>query len=159
MKAYMRQLERTRRYLDRIAAIYSGTHPLRTYQHYEDEIASFFIHCYHIRDWLIEHSCPSTRRQDVDKFIDQHDCLRICADYCNGQKHYKLQRKTRTGEQPHLAYQTFSVSHYTPESGIPPTYKATYKIVSQNKVYDVLEIAQGCVDLWAYYIARLDDRM
>ncbi|EPF6752170.1 hypothetical protein NPI09_004770, partial [Escherichia coli] len=70
---------------------------------YDDDVISFFIHCYHIRDWIIHLNTLNIRANHVDIFINEHQALKICADLANGSKHCKLTRSMRTGRQPHIA--------------------------------------------------------
>lgn len=155
MPEHLKQFERARRYLDRITRIYNGTYLPGSSEQYEDEIVSFFIHCYHVGDWIQHLSRIKIAKAEIDAFINSHDELKICADFCNGEKHCRLERRKRTGSQPHLAYREYRVNHYTKESGIPSTYKASYKIVSGHQIYDALEVAEKCIELWEIFISKL----
>ena len=151
----IKQYERAERYLNRLRMIYKGSYYPESPDFYEDEIASFFIHCFHIGDWIIHLSKSPVSKQDINLFIKTHKELRICADFCNGEKHCRLTQTNRTGGQPHLAYRAYSVSHFTTESGVPSAYKASYKIVSGSQNYDVLELAERCLFLWEEYIYQI----
>jgi hypothetical protein len=155
MEHNLKQYERAKRYLERIGKIYNGVYYPGSSEAYEDEVVSFFIHCFHIGDWLIYLAKSPVSKQDINNFVNSHNELKICADFCNGEKHCRLIHTKRTGGQPHLAYRKYSVSHYTPESGIPSTYKASYKIVSGSNTYDALELAKKCMSLWDEYIYKL----
>nr|AAK73310.1 Ypar25 [Pseudomonas alcaligenes] len=155
MLPYLKQAERAQRYLERLRNIYKGTYTPGSSEFYEDELVSFFIHCYHIRDWIINLSKLPITAKDIDAFINSHNELKICADFCNGEKHCHLERSKRTGGQPHLAYREYRVTHYTSQSGAPSTYKASYKIISGTQAYDALEIAEKCMELWSEYIAEM----
>ncbi len=99
----MEQIERANRYLGRIRQMYEGViDPHRDRELYSDDVISFFMHCYHIRDWIIQLSKVRVTAKEVDAFINKHEALRVCADLCNGSKHCKL-RRLRTEKQPHLA--------------------------------------------------------
>jgi hypothetical protein len=50
----MEQIEITRRYLERIRQIYLGVPYVENKQYYADDVCSFFIHCYHIKDWILK---------------------------------------------------------------------------------------------------------
>tara|TARA_R110000822_G_C15324207_1_gene494016 strand:- start:2008 stop:2505 length:498 start_codon:yes stop_codon:yes gene_type:complete len=155
MEAHLKQFERVKRYLDRLKKIYEGTHNPGSSEEYEDEVVSFFIHCYHVGDWILHLSKVPVSKLDISNFINSHDELKICADFCNGEKHCRLTQTKRTDGQPHLAYRAYSVCHYMPASGIPSTYKASYKIISGCEAYDALELAEKCVLLWEEYISSL----
>ncbi|EEB7841207.1 hypothetical protein GNY41_22395, partial [Salmonella enterica subsp. enterica] len=101
----MEQIERSKRYLNRIEKIYAGIFSSSGHdkEDYDDDVVSFFIHCYHIRDWIIELNTLNIKSGQVDTFINKHQALKICADLANGSKHCKLTRSLRTGRQPHIA--------------------------------------------------------
>jgi hypothetical protein len=154
MGLYLLQLDRVRRYLERINRIYAGTYvAVDSADYYDDEVVSFFIHCYHIRDWILQLSKLPISSKQIDDFINQHEELKICADFSNGEKHCSLRRSTRTGRQPHLAFREYRVTHYSPESGVSSIRKAKYKILSGAKSFDVFELAKRCVELWEGFIA------
>ena len=101
----MEQLERTKRYHRRIQEIYSGIYSSSGHskEAYDDDVVSFFIHCYHVRDWIVHLNRLGITARQVDSFIDSHRELRICTDLANGSKHCKLTRAIRGDNQPHIA--------------------------------------------------------
>lgn len=57
----MEQVERTERYLNRIRKIYEGTSILwEERRYYEDDVISFFMHCYHMRQNAAVMWCGAT---------------------------------------------------------------------------------------------------
>ena len=152
----MEQLERTRRYLKRLRDIYNQV-PYKpdTRDYYADDVYSFFIHCYHISDWIIHLNRLGLGKQDLDAFIDSHDELRICADLCNGTKHCKLKYKPRTGRQPGIASWTFSSEGVNDQM---KTTKGQFYILSGSKFHDALELAESCMKLWDEFINGLFKR-
>ena len=115
----MEQLQRSKRYLSRIRSMYHGValDENKTAKHLDDDVISFFIHCYHIRDWIIHLNKLGIISKDVDDFINQHDALKICADFANGAKHCKLIRNTRTDGKPHIAYKKQNSSIWYSDNG------------------------------------------
>ncbi|EDI0662644.1 hypothetical protein OD551_000005 [Salmonella enterica] len=81
----MEQVKRSKRYLNRIEKIYSGIFSSSGHnkEDYDDDVISFFIHCYHIRDWIIHLNTLNIRASHVDIFINEHQALKICADLAN----------------------------------------------------------------------------
>lgn len=151
----MEQIHRAERYLQRVKEIYEGCpHKYENASFYEDDVISFFIHCHHISDWLITLNRVGETKELVNKFINQHAELVVCADLCNGQKYCHLQR-VRGEQQPHMAGKNWHITSYTPESGRPVTFQAKYKVVSGSKIYDALELAETCINLWRGYIRDL----
>ena len=89
-------------------------------QEHEDDVLAFFIHCHHIRDWIVALNKLNVTSAEVTEFVEGHDCLKICADLCNGTKHCKLTRK-HTPKQPRIMGST----HATSSSGGAQTLKGT----------------------------------
>ncbi len=153
MNQSLEQLERTKRFLNRIRKLYAGEGiPYEENKNYDDDVISFFIHCYHVKDWIITSNKIGISKKEVENYINDNEALRICADLCNGEKHFKLQRNSRTGKQPHLASRNYSTLYFTPESGQPPRIKSSYKILSKDSFFDALELAEACVELWDAFI-------
>jgi|YelNatPaOPRAMG01_1025707.scaffolds.fasta_scaffold48839_2 hypothetical protein len=148
----MEQLERTRRYLQRIRNIYAGVPYIsETREYHTDDVFSFFVHCHHIKDWVVSIRRFRATSKEVDKFINSHQELRICADLCNGTKHCRLTRNMRTKRQPHMARKTFESDG---NQGVFHTTKGQLSILSDGKFYDALVLAESCMRLWDDFIAR-----
>jgi len=152
----MDQIERTERYLDRIRQMYDAV-PDRddAGKYYGDDVASFFMHCYHIRDWIIELNRVGATRDEVDTFIDEHEDLRVCADLCNRAKHCELHRRTRTGLHPHVA--TMRRTGYQLEDGQAVT-TMDFGVMAGEEMYDALELAESCMQSWGTFVRQLEER-
>lgn len=151
---YMEQIQRAQRYLERIRSFYKGVQaPYHSVNGFEDDLISFFMHCYHIRDWIIHLNRNGLTAKDVDEFINSYLELKICADFCNGSKHFKLSRGTRTDHQPQLASRNFEGWHFASLSGEtkPNIEKANFTILANGKTHDALELAEKCYSLWVRY--------
>lgn len=142
----MEQLDRVNRYLKRIRDIYCGNNQdswdNRT--NHQDDVYSFFVHCYHLRDWVITLNKIELTKDDVDLFINSNIPLQICSDIANGIKHCSLKHKTRTGFKPHIA----GSLHKSSKSGV----ESEFTIIVGTQIYDALEIAENCVSLWIDFI-------
>lgn len=94
----MEQADRARRYLERMQKACSSV-PYRrdASDYYADDVYSFFMHCCHIRDWLT--ALGLAPAASINQFVTDNLELSICADLCNGTKHFRLNRK-RTSHQP-----------------------------------------------------------
>lgn len=159
MSTYHQQFERAKRYLERIRRIYAGTYSIvDSADYYDDEIISFFIHCYHIRDWILHLSKIPISPKEIDCFINDNEALKICADLCNGEKHCRLERATRTGGRPHLASREWQATYFTPEAGVPSTQKARYKILSGDQWIDALAVAEESMELWEEFMIKLQKK-
>ncbi|ENH6195805.1 TPA: hypothetical protein ACT20Q_001312 [Yersinia enterocolitica] len=153
----MEQIERSKRYLTRMERIYSGI--LSSSGHdtanYDDDVISFFIHCYHIRDWFIHLNRLNIDAKQVDKFINKHQALKICADLANGSKHCYLTRSLRSGYQPHISGKQKETSTWLTGTGGGEVMKCKYTILCNNTLYDALQLARECMQLWDSYIVEL----
>ncbi|WNB75844.1 hypothetical protein [Methylomonas koyamae] len=154
----MEQLERTKRYLKRVEEIYAGIFSSSGHNKevYDDDVISFFIHCYHVRDWIIHLNKVGVTARQVDCYIDKHRALRICADLANGSKHCKLTRSLRNDCQPHIAGKERHTSSWLAGSEGGEVMKCKYTILSKTEFVDALELAAECVQLWESYVRELE---
>lgn len=157
----MEQIERTKRYLSRIEALYEGVFSSSGHDKdsYDDDVISFFIHCYHIRDWVIHLNLLGVTAAEIDSYINQHHALMVCADLANGSKHCKLTRSLRTSRQPHIAGKERQTSTcYTGSEG-GEVMKCKYTILSGEELLDALELAKECVAIWDSFTEELKARI
>lgn len=154
----LEQLERTKRYLKRMNEIYSGIFSSSGHdkEAYDDDVVSFFIHCYHVRDWIIHLNKLGITARQVDSYIDSHRALRICADLANGSKHCNLTRSMRGDSQPHIAGKERHTSTWLTGSGGGEVMKCKYTVLSDAESFDALELATECVLLWESYVQKLE---
>lgn len=153
----MEQIERANRYLHRIKEMYAGViEPRQDHDYYNDDVISFFVHCYHIRDWVIELSKVNISQREVDEYINSHEPLKICADLSNGSKHCSLKR-LRTEKQPHLASRELRTSTWFTGSGGCEVMKCKFQILTSNGFYDALELAEECMRLWKNFTNELQE--
>lgn len=150
----MEQLNRAKRYLARIERLYKGVFTSNRHDEdaYFDDVLSFFIHCYHVRDWTIHQAGATVGSRAIDSFIDSHEQLRICADLANGSKHCKLTRATRSGHQPLITDSEMAYSTWFTGNGGGEVLKCSYRIVSGSQTHDVLELARECILLWEGFL-------
>lgn len=151
----MEQIERANRYLQRIREMYEGIiNPRQERDYYNDDVISFYVHCYHIKDWVSELSKVPITSREVDKFINKHEPLRICADLCNGSKHCTLKR-LRTERQPHLSGRQLRASTWLSGSAGHEVLNCKFQIMTSSGLYDALELAEECMKLWADFTNEL----
>ena len=144
----MLQFHRTERYLKRMRRVYAGTpHVYENPKDYEDDVASFFINCHHLSDWIAHQYSEQITKKQIDAFINQHDALRVCSDLCNASKHCKIQR-VRTGSQPSLTGKEWMIVTYEQRLKKPVTFFGKYKVVSGATKHDALELAESAFNLW-----------
>lgn len=156
----MEQLGRAERYLAKIRGIYAGTFKQSHDRDvYEDDLVSFFMHCYHIRDWIVRLNRVGVKAKDVDDFINANLCLRLCADLCNGSKHCKLDRAARSGSQPHISGKVYEASSWLTGSGGGEVLRAKYSIVTSIGIVDALQLAEECMECWRKFLDDLDAKL
>lgn len=153
---HMEQLERAQRYLNRMRSIYAGVFAQdHNRQDYEDDVLSFFMYCYHVRDWIVRLNRVGVTAKDVDQFINSKPCLRICTDLCNGSKHCTLTRPARSGSQPHMTGKQYSTSTWLTGSGGGEVLQARYTILTTQGAVDALGLAEECINCWQTYVGEL----
>ena len=96
---YLEQFERVKRFYHRLEEINNGRVHDRSSDYYDDEFLSFFMNCYHLKDWIKnDDSVPQDIRNKVEPFINEHQCFHYFADIANGAKHLKLNHHRRINE-------------------------------------------------------------
>jgi hypothetical protein len=152
----LEQFERAKRYLIKMENLYAGIFSSSGHdkEAYDDDVVSFFIHCYHIRDWLIHLNKSGITKQQVDLYINKYQALKICSDLANGSKHYKLTRSLRTNSQPYISGTGVSSIWHTGNGG-GEVMRCIYTISSNAEFFDALELAKECIQLWGSFINEL----
>ncbi len=155
----MRQIERAHRYLQRLKNVYAGVEAdWNCRENFEDDVYSFFMHCYHIRDWIIHLNLVGLTSSDVDNFINSHDCLKICADLANCTKHYKITRNIRICDHPHI----IRVQHIETEISsktIRPLLQSQFTLYINDETFiDALELAEQCMSCWDQFVYSLKNK-
>ena len=87
------QLERMERYYRRCEEIKSRGSSLESVEDDNDTVYSFFIHCYHLKDWfrrdsLYQHEgklCANPKCAEC--YFQNNEALKLCGEFCNGIKH------------------------------------------------------------------------
>jgi len=58
---------------------------------FQDMLWSFFQHCWHVKDWLLNDPLASdAQKQVASNMVHQSPALKVCQDLCNGTKHLQL---------------------------------------------------------------------
>jgi hypothetical protein len=155
MKPYIQQLERARRYLKKMEACGTGEQSSieGTSDSHFDDFYSFFIHCYHVKDWLKAHEdCPTKADKDgVESFVSINPPLAICADVCNGLKHLILDPKKnpRSGANPEFPQKHRRHYRVVGDGGSP---KLRVEFDHGNQTYDAVDLGRQCIELWEGFI-------
>jgi len=155
----MEQLERAKRYLTRLHYAYEGiqeSSAIFSIENPKDDCISFFMHCYHIKDWVQSLYCHTKEeKQSVEDFINDHSELKICADLCNGSKHFQLRSiaSYRSGEPQEVELREHKPITYITGSGGLEVHKCKFNVESASASYDALELAEKCMELWSEYFS------
>lgn len=82
------QYHRMRRWHLMLEKLHSNETDAKLPIDYLDVVYAFFQSCYHLKDWVLTDKIKTS--SEIKKFIDDNDCMKICADICNGTKHFNL---------------------------------------------------------------------
>jgi hypothetical protein len=149
------QFYRTERWLARLQAIYNGEYKgIGNFDDLFDYVLAFFLSCHHVKDWLKNGSQwhdeldPHVKAAAIEQFVSENECLRICADICNGNKHFHLDRELRSGTAP-----AFGHVHTKIDCDVdPPMWKTHFTLRTVRGDTDALELAQQCTESWRQFI-------
>ena len=94
MADYKEQLDRTRRWLQRIEN--KNAQPTE----YLDFMIAFFQNCWHLKDWIKNDvTLKDTIHQTIETEAAKYNSLMICADVANRTKHLVLKKNIRLGAE------------------------------------------------------------
>ncbi len=132
--------------------MYNGSNSLQWEdRHYhKDDVYSFFVHCNHLRDWVLHLNKIGINKSDIIEFIRENKPIQICADLANYAKHCRLEQKLWSGDQPHIGLSTHQSANMHNELGV----KSEFIIFLGNESFDALEIAEQCWSLWRTFINK-----
>jgi len=147
---YSEQVERAERYFARIGKTAAGTGDLHAGNWFADDLVTFFMHCYHIKDWLKNDSSYSKHTNGaIEQHINDTLALSLSADICNGTKHMRLKDEPRSGAEPTLGPRHVSLAH---EDGGDSTVSVSMTIDHDGLTYDALEVARDALNAWRKFI-------
>jgi hypothetical protein len=116
-----------------------------------DFLFAFFQNCYHFREWL--ELASDIPKADLDALFLANPELGICRDICNVTKHFSLSR------QPSQKFEVSFVQEYCPSGN--PYFKdgwfggdAKLLVVTDDKNYDVRELAHQCLEIWKEFLTK-----
>lgn len=144
---YFEQFNRVKRWYENIALTDQGRPHDRPSDFYQDEFYVFFQNCYHLKDWIRNDQSVGAAADKVEKFINNNEEMRLCADICNGSKHLYLS-SSRSGQDPQFGQRKFHVRI----GGPPTTISAKYSIDTLVGPVDAFELATKCLEAWENFI-------
>ncbi len=145
---YTEQLLRTERWFKRFEDIHNGSQQKLDTECYQDDVYAFFMNCYHLKDWIKNDPSLNQIECKVEPYINDNECLQLCADICNGHKHLRLD-KNRSRQNPQ-----FTVRHYHAQIGSPEgqTMQIAFEVNTSSGVRDAFEIASQCMVAWRDFV-------
>jgi len=153
---YIEQYERMRRSYDRFREIKPGLTD-KISSDYEDNVYAFFLHCYHLKDWVKNDTSVKSRMPNigtaVEHFINGSEALSLCQDLCNSLKGLELKRSS-SGERA-----TFGLKQYHHRLGLGSgrSIRLEWLVERTNKPpIDAFELATECIAEWDKFLQRLN---
>jgi hypothetical protein len=141
MARYLEQLNRVRRFLDRI----SRQH--RPPVEYEDDVWSFFQNCWHLKDWVKnDPNVPESVRDSIEEHAGRSGLLKTCRDLATRMKHLEVWYE-RVGAKP---------LHYNVTIVPGGSSKVEYLVDPGNETkQDGLDLARECLLEWERILGSL----
>jgi len=150
LQKFQQQFERVKRFYELFRKIDEGV-PINFPTNYlEDIVYSFFIFCYHLKDWIINDDTVEMSEKEVENFINQNECLTICANLCNGIKHYKLRSKHGRHELGGEFKTKKVYAEYA--GGTSLNIRIKFNILTPTKDIDAFKLATECLQKWEEFI-------
>ena len=152
---YAEQYERMHRSYDRFREIKTRLADKVSADH-EDDVYAFFMHCYHLKDWVKNDTSVKTRMPnigaDVEQFITESEALSLCAALCRSFKRLELNRSQSSA--PRVFGRTRY--HYQLNIGSRSSMRLEWLVERNNKSpMDALELATECIAEWDKFLKRL----
>ncbi len=150
---YLEQYERLQRSYDRFREINSR---LADKVSSDYDVYAFFMHCYHLKDWIKNDASVKSRMPnlgtDVEQFINESEALGLCADLCNSLKRLELDRSHSSA--PRIFGRRRY--HFELNIGSRSSIKLQWLVERNNKPpIDAFELATECIAEWDKFLRRL----
>ena len=145
---YCEQYNRMKRWYDRFVSLDQGRSHDMPSDNYLDEIYTFFMNCYHLKEWIKHDGMVAPIvQQAVEPYINSSRPLKLCADICNSLKHLSL-TSSRSGENPAFGKKQFGLAL----GAGPTTIKLKYEIDTTVGAIDAFQVATECVSAWDSFL-------
>lgn len=146
LSGWQEQYERMLRSHKRLTNIASGQ-LMASSDEARDALFHFFQDAYHVKDWI--KNDPSASTSHVEEFINAAGPLRICADLCNGTKHFGIQRPRTGDSSTAFTAQSVTVRPATVGSGrSADPHLHGWRVESEGQSYEAIELADSVVSEW-----------
>jgi hypothetical protein len=139
-----------KRWYKRFKEINDGLIHDKPSEFYEDEIYAFFMNCYHLKDWIRKDPAAASVTNQVENYINNNTELSLCADICNGLKHFHFDGD-RSGENPEFGKKKAKLDI---GSGLT-TIAVKYEINTSSGSIDAFDLATKCMNAWEDFIKSI----
>ncbi len=148
------QLNRVIRWYRRFQQINEGIQKSASFEGQYDDMLAFFMNCYHLKDWIKNDISDDSLNTVVEDYINQNDCLKLCADICNGAKHLDVTR-SRFGEETSIRTEV----HLDESQENPPVIRKWYITSNSGQIFDAFDIATQCVERWVDFFNQHESEL
>jgi len=140
MPSFKEQYERVKRYLKRIQSEEQST------TDYMDDLYSYFVNCYHLKDWIKNDPSTGLSHREVENFVNSKLSLQICADLANRTKHLVLAEHIRKDAE-------ITNRSVTIDLGKGKTIHENIITLQDGSKHVAENIAQQALDDWTQFIS------
>jgi hypothetical protein len=142
---WQEQYERMKRYLARASEPMIGADREAHNQRVLDDLASFFVFCFHLKDWLKGDPQSGIGHKEVENFVRQSESLSLCGDLANASKHAALKAgSVRADPNPRVQGGTLT-SDLGPLRFVGSWFAV---VTSKGEEHDALSLARQCLAEW-----------
>jgi UDP-galactopyranose mutase len=144
MRKFEEQYERVIRWYSRFKEINDGKLHNRNTEFDVDDVYSFFINCYHLKDWIKhDDTVDKNVKTRLGIFMKNDDYMKLCGKICNGIKHLIIDENI-----PEFGGKHFD---YTIPNHI---IKIKFNIETKDGTIDAFNIATILVGKWNDFLKR-----
>lgn len=144
---YQEQLDRINRLKEDVKRFSAATD--ENFESAIDAFTSFFIQCYHLRDWLVQ---SRYSRRDIDIFISKSPSLSLCRDLANKQKHQaidKYEPQNHFVEHKIAGISTPIIRYYDP---FRKEDRFGIDVQEFGTLVDTIDLVEKCVEEWEKFL-------
>lgn len=161
LERWREQWGRVRRYRDRLRHLASGKPSPVNREEELDDTYSFFLHCYHLKDWLASDDTFAKSRAEIEDFVSRTPALELCGDVANSVKHSELSKPPRSGAPPGGLHANFKMELSESPGmigGEGPFDRAIVYIEHKGAWIPVVKIADKAYNAWQDFIQNAEGR-
>ncbi len=146
-KPYKEQLDRIKRLKEDIKRFSVATDD--NFENAIDAFTSFFIQCYHLKDWLVQSNYGA---RDINFFVSRSACLSLCRDIANKQKHKEIDMydpQNHIIEHDTKGGSALIIRYHDPSR---KEDRFGLDVKEFGTLIDVIDLAEKCVEEWERFL-------